>query len=268
MNWNVSEEEYRAYPAVNFHTLARFHRDPKAFKENAFPEETESDAMRFGAAFHSKLLTPEKPLQVFNPPINPKTGEPYGSTSKAYQEARAKLDGLVVTQRENDLIERMTNEFRLHPEAPRLFDHVIAIEQPVRGVVDTPLGEVEIKGRIDALTSRGIVDVKTTSSFDDATGHDRFRRAIYDYKYIVQLAFYQRLMTLNGSPTLDCWILAFEKTEPCRVAVYYITQEVMENAQRVVDGWLYEWRRAQNGEYKSRYDDVQTIEQYDFLKDL
>lgn len=268
-DWNVTDEEYRADPALNFHKLARFHRDPKVFKENGYEEEP-SDAMRFGSAFHAKLLTPdvyEKNVAVFHPPINPKTGEPYGVTTKAYKEVQeafyARYD-FVISDAEEKTIDRMLNEFYLHPVAPKILQHKIVTEQPVKSVIETPLGEVECKGKIDAITAEGIVDIKTTANFDDATGRDRFRYAIYDYKYIVQLAFYRRILGTDDK----CWIIAFEKNSPNRVAVYSIADEVIEKANAVVDAWLYQWQLAEQGTYKSRYDDLIVIDQYEPLRDM
>ena len=266
-DWNVTEEEYRADPALNFHTLAKFHRDPRVFKESGI-EDVETDAMRFGSAFHSRLLTPDRYAQdvaIFTPPINPKTGEPFGATSKAYQDARSAITNkLVISGAESATIERMMQEYYLHPEAPRLMKTVHAVEQPIRSVIATTIGDVEVKGKIDAYTAAGLVDVKTTSSFDDSTGRDKFRYQIYDYKYIVQLAFYRRIL----GTTDHCYILAFEKNPPNRVAVYSITDDVIEKANSVVDCWLYQWKLAETGTYKSKYDDLLIIDQYDPLKDM
>ena len=266
--WNVTDEEYRADPALNFHTLARFHRDPRVFKENEF-EDVETDAMRFGSAFHARLLTPDlyKEVAVFSPPINPKTGEPYGVATKAYKETHEAFVAdhkLVISESEAATIERMITEFNLHPEAPKLLQGTIATEQPIRSVLYTSLGEVAVKGKIDAYTSAGLVDVKTTANFDDASGRDKFRYQIYDYKYIVQLAFYRRILGTNDK----CWLLAFEKNTPNRVAVYAIADEVIESANAVIDCWLYQWKLAETGVYKSKYDDLIIIDQYDPLKDM
>lgn len=77
--------------------LKRYAVSPKAFKfalDN--PTEEKSDALRFGSLFH---LAMEKFQQfgtidafydcvaVFTPPKNDKTGQPYGTTTKAYAEA-------------------------------------------------------------------------------------------------------------------------------------------------------------------------------------
>lgn len=265
----MTEQEYRDDPALNFHTLERFHRDPKVFKENPI-EDVETDAMRFGTAFHAKLLTPdeyEKNVAVFHPPINPKTCEPYGVTTKAYkevQEAFLNRYDFVISDVEEKTIDRMLQEYYLHPVAPKILAHIKETEKVVKNTFETPLGDVDVKGRIDAITAEGIVDIKTTANFDDGTGRDRFKYAIYDYKYIVQLAFYRRLLDSDDK----CWIIAFEKNSPNRVAVYSIADEVIEKANGVIDAWLYQWKLAEQGTYKSKYDDLIVIDQYDPLRDM
>ena len=265
----MTDEEYRNDPALNFHTLVKFHSDPKVFKEYAIPD-VETDAMKFGTAFHAKLLTPEvyaKNVHVFHAPINPKTGEPYGSNTKAYREvydALAAKSAYLISDDEEKTIDHMMQEYYLHPVAPKVLANVKATEYAVKASIETPLGEVACKGRIDAITDMGIVDIKTTSNFDDATGRERFRYSIYDYKYIVQLAFYRRLLGTDEK----CWIIAFEKNIPYRVAVFSIADDVIEKANTVIDSWLYQWLLAERGEYKSKYDDLIVVDQYDPLKDM
>ena len=278
-NWNCTERAYRADDALNFHKLAQFHRDPKAFREGFFTDDSETDAMRFGTALHCKLLTPSEyasSIAIFNPPVNPKTDEPYGATTKTYVEARntflaANSTKTIISMSDAILIEKLTNEFRLHPIAPKLFQGFTVSEQTVRGELKTTLGNlVQVKGRIDAYTASGLIDIKTTATLDDASGRDRFRYTIYDYKYLVQLAFYHRILTdCYGAPFVPCWLVVFEKTPPNRVAVYAPTREVIERARQTVDSWLCAWTEAdETKEYRSKFDSLQVIDGYDPMRDF
>lgn len=82
--------------------LKIYSRSPKAAKHSLDnPEETKSDALRFGSLFHDLMafcaehydygvpsfLDWSESIAVFSPPINEKTGQPYGSITKAYKEA-------------------------------------------------------------------------------------------------------------------------------------------------------------------------------------
>lgn len=280
-DWTASEQDYRAYPALNFHTLANFHRDPRAWKDGFFEQKEETDAMRFGTALHARILEGESVYEdkvgVFMPPINEKTGEPYGAGTKTFKEAYLEFlkdnDGKTIISREDSkIIEKLAESFFFHPTASRIlgerdFRHT---EMPVKGVWDVGGTNVDVKGRIDCYSDMGLVDVKTTSNLDDASGRDRFRYAIYDYKYIVQLGFYHRLLTdCLGAPYVPCWIVAFERNEPNRIAVYKINSEVIEKARNVAWKWLEDYVNAEKTDYyESRYDSIQLIDSYNELKDL
>lgn len=88
-------EEERHY--LSSSQLKWYLKSPKFFKHNIDnPVEEKSDALRFGSLFHMAM---EKFQQfgtidafydcvaIFAPPKNDKTGQPYGTTTKAYAEA-------------------------------------------------------------------------------------------------------------------------------------------------------------------------------------
>ena len=62
---------------------------------------------------------------------------------------------------------------------------------------------------------------------------DRFEWDIRDYGYAAQLAFYAHLVELAGGPALielKAYLVAVEKKEPFRVAVYFVSPSTLENA--------------------------------------
>lgn len=278
-----SSVDYWSIDRLNFHTLADFHRDPKLFKAGFFKDKEPTPAMMFGSALHCKLLQPKEfgdKYALFDPPINPKTGEAFGASTKTYAEALAacakeNAGKSLISSAEYELINRMVDEFFFHPVAPLLFDNdnddateIADVEQTIIGSLSfdgTAEHAVDVKGRVDAYSSTsGLIDVKTTASLDDCTGKDRFRFAVYDYKYLPQLAFYHRILRESyGAPYVPVWLVVFEVNEPNRVAVYTPTVETLEKAYRVVDVWLEQWVDAkQRGTYASKYDDVQIIDAY------
>lgn len=273
-NWTPTAQEYRAYKALNFHTLANFHRDPRAFKAGFFDAQEESDAMRFGAALHARILEPtafDDKVAVFSPPVNPKTGAAYGTTTNAYKDAAATFAAsnagkTIINAADAATIDALVEAFNFHPIAPRVMGKQWRVtELSVKGVIDVDGNEIELKGRVDAYTDAGIVDIKTTTVLSDASGRDRFRYAVYDYHYILQLAFYKLLLTrfLDVPAAVPCWLIAFEKQEPRRVAVYKIADNVIDDATRVLWSWLRAYVTAEkSGVYESRFDAVQLIDRY------
>lgn len=279
-NWKPTEEEYRTCPAVNFHTLLDFHRDPRAFAEGFFNNKEETPAMAFGTALHMLVLEPQafiKTYAVFEPPINSKTGAPYGASTNAYKEAKEQwvcqnTGKILLSDADYKTLLKLSDSYIFHAEARRLMKDVITTEQSVRAMVqvcEEPRISVNCKGRIDAITSEGIVDLKTTAAFDDVSGRDKFRHAIYEYKYIIQLAFYRLLLTSVGyQGDMRCWLIAFEKQEPNRVAVYALTDPVIDLAEQTVKQWLCEWYASQrDSNYRSKFDTLQIVSSYNPDKD-
>ena len=281
-NWNVTEECYRADPRLNFHKLADFKRDPRAFHDGLFDVREETDAMRFGTALHALILQGESVFAnkaaSFNPPINPKTGEPYGATTNAFKEARSAFESAnvgktIISNSDRVLIEKLRDEFFFHPYAPSCLGSAdwAASEIPVCGEINLGSGETfPVKGLIDRYSEAGLIDVKTTACLDDGSGRDKFRYAMYDYKYIVQIAFYHMILTdCYNAPFVPCYIVAFEKNAPNRVAVYAIAPEVITKAREVVRCWIRDFQESVNTKtFESRFDKLQIVTTYDAERDL
>ena len=280
-DWRATEREYRADGALNFHKLADFHRDPRAFREGFFDEKDVTDAMRFGTALHALVLQGEdvyaEKIATFDAPRNPKTGESYGATTKTYKDAydafaSAHVGKTISSADDDATIRKLYGEFLFHPSAPLIVNGDWGdSEIPVKGALTLDDGStVDVKGLIDRYSSRGLIDVKTTAALDDAAGRDKFRYAIYDYKYLVQLGFYHLILAeVYGAPFVPCWIIAFERNAPNRVAVYKIAREVIEKARGVAKEWLREYATASRDDYfPSKFEEVRLIDAYSPEKDL
>lgn len=278
--WEVSDEDYRSFPAMSFHMLKDFHQDPRAWRDGFFNRE-ESDAMRFGTALHVKVLEGEEAyknrIAVFKAPVNKATGYRYTPQAKVYKDAysRFTIDNAsktIISSSDNETIDKLTSSLYFHPLAPSILgaNGFRLTELAIKGHYNVLGEEFPVKGKIDCYSNMGLVEVKTVSSLDNGTGRDNFRCAIYDYKYIVQLGYYHKLLTdVCGVPFVPVWIVAFERNSPNRVAVYQLSRDVIENARRVVDNWLEEYVKARREDYYgSKYDRVQYIDLYVPDKDM
>lgn len=277
--WEVDEKTYRADAALNFHTLADFKRDAKAFHDGFFELREETDAMRFGTACHAAVLQgPEiyrDTVAAFAPPINEKTGEPYGPTTKATLEARAAFEATnaektIVSVDDAEKIEKIRDEILFHPVAPAVLGGWGASEVAIKGDLIVDGRPVAVKARLDRYGAAGLVDFKTTATIADATGRDRFRYAVYDYRYLLQLAYYHWILTdVCGAPYVPAYIVAAEKNAPHRVAVYAPTRAVLDDARTVVTQWVRDWITAHEERYfPSPFDSLQIIDRYNIEKDL
>lgn len=279
-DWTPTDSEYRSYNALNFHTLADFHRDPRAWKDGAFDQEPNA-AMMFGTAFHSAILEPltfNDRVAVFAPPVNSKTGEPFGVATKAYKDAAAAFETenagkIAITTAEMATIDAMEDSIRLHPIAFKILRgrRFALNELAIKGELEVDGDMLPVKAKIDVYNDSGLVDLKTTAQLCDASGRERFRAACYDYKYILQIAYYKLLLVkLYGVPeTLHCYFVAAETTAPYRVAVYHIADDVVSSATLVIWAWLSEYAAAlRSNVYTSKFDAIQIIDKYNADRDI
>jgi hypothetical protein len=195
-------EPYRQY--LSSSQLKKYLISPKAFKHSLDnPEETKSDALRFGSLFHDCMgaLAEGGSLEhiidaiaVFEPPINAKTGQPYGATTKAYKEAyeafTTSLNGtLVSTAEERDMANAMLQSLLCGSGSTS-----VQVCKLLRWGKPEVSHFVEYEGckfkfRPDFETKRKIVDWKTVST--DDLSEESINRIILKYGYHISAAFYQ-----------------------------------------------------------------------------
>lgn len=203
--------EYGEY--VSSTALKRYLISPKYFKyrkEN--PEASNSESLKLGSLFHSlmeNIALKNSPtegirlwvdsLAVFHPPINEKTGQPYGATTKAYKEA---FDAFIfetsgktiATPEDVAHCHAMVNSLlydcgKTSEQARNLMRWAKACE--VSYFYDADNG-VKLKVRPDMMTKGKIVDWKTTS-LDDLS-EDNIAKTIIKYGYHISLAMYQYVL--------------------------------------------------------------------------
>lgn len=224
----LSYAEYDAIPAKRHSRLWTLHtHTPAHYKyEQDHPVEEDTQSLRFGRAYHAAVLEPESFGARFavGGPINDKTGRPYGSDSKKFQEwgeSQKPLEPL--TTDEASAIIDMAKVLREHPAAKLLLEQK-ADSEVVVVWIDGNTG-LKCKGRIDWLP-RGaiIVDLKSARS----AAPSPFGRDAYNYGYVSQLAFYldglRQFMPDAGMPL----IIAQEKDPPYAVAVYELSESDIE----------------------------------------
>lgn len=200
------EAPYSEY--LSSSSLKLYLKSPKAAKfalDN--PTEEKSDALCFGSLFHDCMAALAEggllehvidAIAAFEPPINEKTGQPYGSTTKAYAAAyekfTAELNGVIAsTAEEKELVSAMLNSL--------LYDSGATSEQvckllkwgkpEVSFFYETEDG-IKLKVRPDLLTRKKIIDWKTCAL--DSLDEDSIARQIIKYRYDVSLSMYQYVL--------------------------------------------------------------------------
>lgn len=202
-----NSEPYRQY--LSSSQLKKYLISPKAFKHSLNnPEETKSDALRFGSLFHDLMASCTEHydngteaiaqwldgIAVFNPPINEKTGKPCGATSNLYKvEYEAFLqsneDKTITNAEEVDTILKMNQSLIVGSGST---------SEQVRKLLRWGKSEVshfveyegcKFKFRPDLETKRKIVDWKTVAT--DDLSEESINRIILKYGYHISAAFYQ-----------------------------------------------------------------------------
>lgn len=266
--------EYRELPGVNYHSLRDFCENPRLWHEGWFDRRPETPAIKLGTQIHTLLLQGSSAFWTryarFDPPVNPKTENPYGPETKTYKEAllewhREHPGTEPVPPETVETLSRILNETRRNPvlgeilrspDADGAHSEVI-FRGPLEGVP-----QLVLKGAIDRYDDQiGIIDLKTTSSLDD-----RFwRYTIHDREYIDQLAFYQiaahDVCRSAGYP--DAYIAAVETGGMFRSAAALIDPRIMDRARAHVLDLLARFSRSvQKGDYPDPGDTLRVIKFY------
>ena len=199
----MNNEQYHAHPAISSSRAKLALESYQLFLDN--PKVSPTPSMQLGTLVHMMVLEPDEfeSRIVATGPVNPKTGQPYGIGTKAYDTWQEENpDKIVVPDSVRTILERMPDEVRgifADPDAAR--------EESFFAPAGAVLRELETKARPDHLTSEYITDLKTISDINDIP------RAMKNRKYPFSLEWYARVL---GETHLDRrWIFA-ETSPPYR----------------------------------------------------
>lgn len=236
-------EPYAQY--LSSTSLKYYLHSPKYFEymqEHAEAREA-SEALRFGSLFHDlmaetaenpaepaeALLSWVKRIEVFQPPVNEKSGKPYGTTTKAYKEAyKAFLQvaegKLTATTDEIETLIKMRNSLLYW-----CGDTSAQVAKLLRWSKGTEVSffyenadGIKLKARPDLLTKNKIIDWKTCSL--DSLDEDSITRQIIRYRYDVSLAMYQYIIHEIKGKWLTPILVFVQKQSPCDAVMCDISE--------------------------------------------
>lgn len=245
-----NESPYSDY--LSSSSLKLYLKSPKAAKfalDN--PTEDKSDVLRIGSLFHDLMACSAehydngtkaiaewmRHIAVFDPPKNEKTGQLYGSTTKAYKEAyevflQANEGKMIASNDEISVINQMYKSLLCDSGATseqvrKLLRWAKATE--VSYFYETEDG-IKLKVRPDLLTKTKLVDWKTCSL--DSLDEDSIARQIIKYRYDVSLAMYQ-------------WtIFQIEKKWYAPILVFVQKQEPFDCVMCDISEWCYQYDKT------------------------
>ena len=210
------------YLPLSFSSLKAFDRSPLAFVHYKEGPRKETDAMRFGTMVHRAVLEPDK----YQATVAVYDGRRGTNAHKEFILENAHKD--VLTVKEAATVRSISDSVLNHSYAGPLlrqcteFEKAFEIEQ---------LG-IPHRGIIDAIGPWFMIDLKTTQN----VSHRMLQRTIYDFKYYMQAAIYDRAATIMGLDMKAYFIIAVESTAPHHV-------EVVELEPHYIARGHLEWER-------------------------
>jgi len=224
-----SADEYhrKADRYLSSHQLLDFIKCPWLHwkKRSGLIADTASTSYLIGRAAHVRVLEGRDVYEsqfALGGPINPKTGRPFGSNTKAFSEWAAVQGKPVLSHEQVDLIEQMASGVAMNNEAVDLL-----LYGRSEGVVRTEYCGTPCQIRIDWVhPHRGIVDFKTC---DDLTWFEADARR---YGYHRQMAFYRAVLAQVIDQLVPVHLVAIEKKEPFRCGVWRVSDDTLAIAQR------------------------------------
>ncbi len=212
---------------LSSHQLSDFRRDPLLFrkKEVGLVKEEDRPAYLIGRAAHALILEGRKAYEgqyAFGGPVNPKTGEPFGSRTKAFQEWAEAQGKPVLADDQALLVESMASMVHAHEHAVALLSDGVP-----EGVIRADYCGVPCQARLDWFNAnRGVADLKTCDNLDWLQSDAR------NFGYAHQMAFYRAILGCVTGLLFPVHLIAVEKREPFRTGVWRMSDEVLGIAQR------------------------------------
>lgn len=216
------------------HQLADFRRSPKLYKRKKDGRIVNEDKRVYviGRALHTLVLEGREAFDALfqrGGPINPKTGNQYGTETKAWAEYEAEIGKVCLGDTEYAQITEMAESVTTHGDwVPVGMHETCEAEITYRGV----LRGMNVQGRIDyrfidSSDCIWLVDVKTVSDLD------RFVPQIAMYGYAHQMAFYRVLEELRGeaSSEICCAFMCVEKADPFRAQLVELDNDLLTHCE-------------------------------------
>ncbi|MGP1272704.1 MAG: PD-(D/E)XK nuclease-like domain-containing protein [Phycisphaerales bacterium] len=248
----------KAKDNLSSHQLADFRRCPKLYrrKQLGLIPQRDSAAYALGRAAHVLILEGRERFEAefaVGGPINPKTGQPFGTQTKAFSDWAASVGRPVLSDADAAMLEQMRAGVHDHVFARELLRSGVA-----EGVVRAEYGGVACQARIDWLNpvdGRGIVDLKTCDNLDD------FERDAHRYGYVHQMAFYRELVVEACGVELEVHLVAIEKREPYRCGVWQLSRRLLDRAADENLDAIKELKRCREHDiWKTRFESLRLID--------
>lgn len=246
---------------LSSHRLGDFRRCPQLYhwKQTGQAKDEDRPAYLIGRAAHTLILEGRPAFEseyAVGGPINERTGQPFGTNTKAFAEWAAVQGKPVLSVEQASLIEQMCVGVVSHSLARQLL-----AKGQAEPVVRTQWHGVPCQIRMDFfshMAGAAIVDLKTA---DDLTWFEADARR---YGYAHQLAFYRSVLAAAAHldpRNVPVHLIAVEKKEPFRCGVWRMGDDVLAQAQKENEEAVKRLRLCRDqGVWPSGYEDIRTFD--------
>jgi len=257
-----SSEVYHSQSGENLssHLLKDFRKSPLLYKRKVMGliPDVDRPAYVIGRAAHTLILegreTYDVEYLVADGPINEKTGKPYGTTSKKYQDWLAKQTKQILTSAQSDLVEAMGSSINTSPGLADLVGHECGTAE---GVLRTEYHGTPCQIRCDLYIDHAdgvLVDLKTC---DDLTWFESDARR---YQYQHQLAFYRAVLEKVTGRRPHVVLVGVEKKEPYRAGVFRVGSDLLDGARVENESAIEQLIQCQKTNvWPSGYEEIRTF---------
>jgi exodeoxyribonuclease VIII len=219
---DLSDTEYRRLDAVSRSDLLNW----------AYPSDKPIDPITatVGTAFHAIMLEPQhfKTRYAVGPDVKRNTKE--GKAIYAEADAKATEDGLqLIPHREFRLLREMADTVKNHPQLGPLRRSIAEGKSRAEITVVWDCQGVRLKARLDQVTSKAIVDWKSTGCMDP----DQFAESCIKYRYHVQHAMYQDAWQAATGEALPFVFVAVTKRPPFTAWPHRIEQVHVDHGREL-----------------------------------
>lgn len=231
---DMSPEAYHLHPSLSKSGMDNLAQSPMHFKYRRENPDNQSDALRFGSAFHTLLLEPGQ----FNGRVVIWSGAPRNTKAGKDEYAAALMDNpgkLLIKQAEYDQMLGMCKAIKAHPAANIILSGKGKVEPSL--FWSDPGTGVECRARPDWLRDDGLlVDLKTTIN----ASPEAFNVSAGNFRYHVQAAYYSEgYYRVTGNQAAGFVFVAVEKEAPYGVSVLEMDLEDLllgeREAHRLLD---------------------------------
>ena len=222
----IPETEYRSWSAVNASSLKLLERSPAhyRFARDNPKSDDDTDALLVGRMAHMAMFQPDlmdEQVRVWTPPINPKTGKPYGPDTNAAALDRAAFTDMhrgkiIVAESQMAVASAVAAAARANPEIRALLELPGTPEVSI--VWDDEDTGLRCQGRIDWLAKGLLLDLKTC----EVASNRAVSAMAMRYGYFTQMAFYTDGLAQLYKRQHEAWIIAVEKEPPHGMGRYRV----------------------------------------------